>query len=79
MPRQCLRQLDTRQSGLNTGALGAHPDQLQLADSTWGLLHERSEKLVYEFSIAPTLHLGAHTAYRVGSETNMANHIRGTV
>ena len=40
-----------------------------------GVLHERSKKLVYELSIAPTLHLGAHTAYRAGSDTNTANHI----
>ena len=36
---------------------------------------KRSKKLVYELSIAPTLHLGAHTAYRAGSDTNTANHI----
>ena len=36
---------------------------------------ERSKKLVYELSIAPTLHLGAHMAYRAGSDTNTANHI----
>ena len=43
-----------------------------------GVLHERSKKLVYELSIATTLHLGAHTAYRAGSDTNTATHILRT-